>query len=52
MERILGGSLVGILPPAAAFGADFALTVPQTQRFTSLEEMSQATPLVSNVAPA
>src|SRR5260221_234033 len=43
MERILDGSLVGVLPPAAAFGADFALAVPHTQRFTSLEEIGQAT---------
>jgi len=42
MERILNGSLVGVLPPATAFGADFALAIPHTHRFTSLEEMSQA----------
>ena len=38
MERILDASLVGVLAPATAFGADFALAVPHTQRFTSLEE--------------
>jgi hypothetical protein len=41
MERILDGSLVGALPPAVAFGADFALAVPHTQRFTSLEEIGR-----------
>src|SRR5258708_15880444 len=43
MERILDGSLVGVLPPAAAFGADFALAVPHTPRFTSLQEISHST---------
>ena len=43
MERILDDSLVGALPPAVAFGVDFALAVPHTQRFTSLEEIGQAT---------
>jgi short subunit dehydrogenase-like uncharacterized protein len=52
MEGILDGSVVGVLPPAASFGADFALTVPHTQRFTSLEEMSQATVSLSNGAQA
>ena len=42
MERILDGQVVGVLPPAVAFGADFALAVPHTQRFTSLEEIKQA----------
>ena len=48
MERILDGSLVGVLPPATAFGADFALAIPHTQRFTSLEEISQATVSLSS----
>jgi short subunit dehydrogenase-like uncharacterized protein len=43
MERILDGSLVGALPPAVALGVDFALAVPHTQRFTSLEAIGQAT---------
>jgi short subunit dehydrogenase-like uncharacterized protein len=47
MERILDGSLVGVLAPAVAFGADFAFAVPHTQRFTSLEEIGQATLSVS-----
>jgi short subunit dehydrogenase-like uncharacterized protein len=42
MERILDDSLVGALPPAVAFGVDFALAVPHTQRFTSLEEIGRA----------
>jgi hypothetical protein len=43
MEWILDGSLVGVLPPAVAFSADFAFAVPRTQRITSLEEIGKAT---------
>jgi short subunit dehydrogenase-like uncharacterized protein len=43
MERIMDGSLVGVLPPALAFGADFALAVPHTQRFASVKEISRET---------
>jgi short subunit dehydrogenase-like uncharacterized protein len=36
MEEILGSNLVGTLTPAQAFGADFVLRVPDTQRLITL----------------
>ena len=37
MQRLLAGGLSGALTPAAAFGADFALTVPGVRRLTQLD---------------
>jgi short subunit dehydrogenase-like uncharacterized protein len=42
VEETLSGSLRGALSPAAAFGADFAFTVPGTTRTSAMQTLGQS----------
>ena len=43
VERVLAGSFAGALTPAQAFGADFALDVPTTNRYDTLDGVRRKT---------
>jgi short subunit dehydrogenase-like uncharacterized protein len=49
VEETLTRRLSGALSPAAAFGADFVLTVDNTARIEQLEPLSEPGPLVQQI---